>query len=175
LVSIGLTSEPVISGLTGRLKDDHWEVREAAVQALSQLDSDRDRLVRVLNALMDDESIRVRHAAAATLLKTNNQVHTYVAVLVDWLKEPDAGQRWLRIDELAKYVSGDDRALPAIASALSDENERVRAKAAMTLGSLGSAARSTESALREALKDEFVNVRETAAEALKKISAEGAQ
>ena len=87
------------------------------------------------------------------LFRSNNQVQTYVTVLVDWLKEPDAGQRWPRIEELAKYVSQDDRALPAIAGMLADENERIRAKAAMALGTLGSTAASAGPALRESLKD----------------------
>jgi HEAT repeat protein len=52
-------------------------------------------------------------------------------------------------------------------------NERLRGKAAITLGRLGPGGRDAASALRAALNDTHLNVREAAAEVLRQI--EGAR
>jgi HEAT repeat protein len=52
-----------------------------------------------------------------------------------------------------------------------DGNERLRAKAASALGQIGSRASDAIPALGEAMKDEYLNVREAASEALKQIQS----
>jgi HEAT repeat protein len=57
---------------------------------------------------------------------------------------------------------------------LNDENNRVRARAAMALGEAGPLAQAAAPALTKALADDYANVREAAAEALAKIAPEKA-
>jgi HEAT repeats len=61
----------------------------------------------------------------------------------------------------------------ALTKALSDADFQVRRDAAHTLGKSGPKAKAAEPALRKALKDEAVAVREAAAQALKRINPGG--
>lgn len=143
--------------------------RRQAVELITQIaEADRQAL-RILDGLVRDEDISIRLAASRTLLKLDGQADTYVRVRSEVLKEGNEEYRWLCLEDLERFPGQRDITLPLILGALKDESNRIRGKAAMTLGNLGAAARAASPALQEALKDSHSNVREAAAAALKKI------
>jgi HEAT repeat protein len=100
-----------------------------------------------------------------------------IATDVAWLKDPDPIKRrntayalgskldrWIRAHEPVQAEV--EAAVPALASALKDENEDVRSVAADALGMIGSQARAAVPALTAALKDPAMKVRHDAAKAL---------
>jgi HEAT repeat protein len=92
-----------------------------------------------------------------------------------WLQqlgESDVSRRREAIRELT--VADPDRAVPALAAALRDENHYVRHDAAIALGKFGPAAVAAIPALKAALKDPEKSVRTAVQAALKKIAAPAA-
>jgi HEAT repeat protein len=94
----------------------------------------------------------------------------------DWLrqmKDPDVVKRREAIRGLGERTADADRAVPALAEALCDENGYVRHDAATTLGKFGPYAKSAVPALTAALKDKEHSVRTASAATLKRIDAAG--
>jgi HEAT repeat protein len=100
-----------------------------------------------------------------------------IATDLAWLKDPDPIKRrntayalgskldrWVRANEAVEAEL--EAAVPALTSALKDQNEDVRSVAADALGMIGSRARAAVPALVVALKDPTLKVRHDAAKAL---------
>jgi hypothetical protein len=82
------------------------------------------------------------------------------------LENPDPGRRWKAVESLAR--TGDDRAVDPLIHSLSDEDWRVRQKAAWALGYLGDP--KAIPALRRAYRDDLEGVREMITEAITMIT-----
>jgi HEAT repeat protein len=90
------------------------------------------------------------------------------------LKDPDVVKRRQAVRELGERTGDAQRVVPALADALSDENDYVRRDAARALGKFGVEAREALPALQAVVKDKEAHVRVAAADALKKIDPQAA-
>jgi len=161
-----------------------WEVREAACDALGQLDD--TRAVKSLVGALRDEYWPVRKAAASALdkigdtravepliaaLRAEDTLRAGAGVPVRFGHPEFSGLRdgWTvrRAIVTALGELGDARALTPLVSALRDDQGRVRQEAARALGKLGDV-RAVDP-LIAALADERAFVRAAAAEALDRL------
>ena len=94
-----------------------------------------------------------------------------IRVKSEVLREGNEESRWFCLEELEGVPGRRDLVLPFIIGALKDESNRIRGKAAVTLGKLGADAQAALPALNDALNDTHSNVREAAAEALLRLAA----
>lgn len=108
--------------------------------------------------------------AAAHILRSNRlETRGVVSALTALLKsEPSLASEAATL--LAEYGAGAEPAVPSLIEMLRTPNGRLRTQAAITLGKLGRTAAAAESALRDALKDDLIQVRQAAAAALKNVS-----
>ena len=149
---------PAIEALAASLKEDHWEIRFLAAEALGVIGD--PRAAASLTALLKDDHPQVRLTAAKALMKLDDPRALQAVVAV--LKDPVESHRIAALEVLAKRRAR--QAVPAILTAMKDPEPRVRAKAAEVLGMLGDA--SAVDPLQTALRDPFSPVRSNAAKAL---------
>ena len=101
--------------------------------------------------------------------------HDPVFILDFWLKDLDSPSDQARWDALIQIGSLGKEGAVAVRDVLRtlwlDPDNRVRARAAMTLRDIGPEAREALPELRDALADGYSNVREAAAEAIQRINA----
>ncbi len=143
LAAIGPDAAAAVPKLTQALSDEIPEIRYSACYALGGIGPSAESCVQAISKLYrsDQEDVFQKLSCLWAL------VHIY----------PDN-------ERIQK------RAIPVFTEALSDSREHVRAEVASALGDIGPAAESALPALREATKDEFVEVREAAKAAIEKIS-----
>jgi HEAT repeat protein len=112
-------------GLVEKLSDPDLEVRGAAARRLREMDD--DRAVEPLLRALDDESGRVRYAAALGLgyYKTSDAVSSLISHLKD---DPSRDVRAICASSLG-FIGGDE-AMDAITDALEDSDGQVRRSAA---------------------------------------------
>lgn len=169
--TIGAAKERIMSGkgklrefaipiLTEALNDKNWAVRSAAAVALERFGP---RAKSAVPALIDaiGDPVREVYCAVTTALVT---IDTKVAVPII--------SQMLRNDIAEALVKCGKSAIPVFIEALKDEYDRVRARAAISLGEIGLGAKTAIPALRKALGDQDLWVREKASEALEKILEE---
>jgi hypothetical protein len=82
-----------------------------------------------------------------------------------------ASSHWITLELLGCVRSEAKQVAPAVANFLRDENERVRAKAAQTLGRLGPVVQEYAKEIRPLLLDDWQMVREAATNALRAIES----
>jgi HEAT repeat protein len=152
--------ERIWLGLRRALKDEDWQVRQAAAEALGKIGSPA---VPALLEALKDGNWRARKAAAEALGKIGDR--QALPALLEALKDRDEDVLRVAAEALGKI--GDPQAVPALMEALKDRDGDVRRAAAGALGSIGD--RQILPALLNALKDEKWWVREAVAEALGKI------
>jgi len=146
--------------------------------AASMLNFSRDfaESVPLLLDAADDLDSAVRKTALETLshLARQSDVLTGLrfAAAKEVLRQGSDNDSWSTIEMLRSLPTTASNRVALAATALRHKSERVRAKAARTLADMGSVARDAEPELREALKDEWLNVREAAADALRNIGSE---
>jgi HEAT repeat protein len=140
------------------------------VRSLAKIDPKRPEVADVLIRSLQYDT-RVVLAAAQVLqanrLETNRVVFALTGLLT---VEPVSASQAATL--LAEYGPEAAPAVPALIRMLQRPNERLRTQAAITLGKLGKAAAAAEGALRDALKDDHLQVREAAAAALKNVSGQ---
>ena len=95
-----------------------------------------------------------------------------IAAAIAGLQHQDPAVQWASVAALAKFG---EAAVPSLVKALGDNNENVRANAALTLGRIGASTTAVVPGLTAVLKDESDRVRENAAGALGAIGPEAAQ
>jgi HEAT repeat protein len=159
--ALGKIGSPAVPALLEALKDGNWRARKAAAEALGKI-GDRQALPALLEALKDDEW-RVRRAAAYALEKIGDS--RAIPALTEALKDDSREVRQAAAYALKKI--GDSRAIPALTEALKDDSREVRQAAAYALEKIGDS--QTVPALLEALKDEDRSVRQAAVWALREI------
>jgi HEAT repeat protein len=146
-----------VEPLSAALKDEEWDVRQAAARALGKIKD--PRAVKPLIAALKDEKWDVRQAAAEALGEIGAPA---VEPLIATLKDKDSDVRQAAAEALGKI--GDAHAVEPLIAALKDKDSDVRQAAAYALGEIQ--ARRAVEPLFGALKDELWCVRQAAAEAL---------
>ena len=154
-------------------------VRGGATRALGGIGPAAKASLPKLTELVKEETepeIKVRRSAAEALWTIDHQPRALIPFRIPELKDKREGMRWDAAMFLEKCGPEATNAAPALAELLlKDENNRLRGKAAMALGQIGPQAKAAIPALKQALQDEYKNVRDAAAEALKKIDPAGGE
>ena len=159
--ALGSRSNPdsaVVVALIARLKDESAEVRQAAANALGQLED--PRAVPALISALSDEAARVRAAAADALGNFHDPraVNRLSALLAD----PDREVRKNALEALSEYESGVPAS--AVLPLTRDSDTELRHAAAHALGKMKD--RSAGSALAPLVRDPSPEVRAAAIESL---------
>jgi hypothetical protein len=133
----GPAAEPSVPTLIQATKRPKSNVAQAAIQTL------------VLFAQNTNIARSVRITAAQAVIERGS-----------------VNESWAMMELLPQTIPEAGDAVPLLISALSKASERIRGKAAITLGLLGPLAKDAAPALRRVLTDEWLNVREAATNAL---------
>ncbi len=140
-----------VAKLVEELKSTDSGVRARAAISLDQLGADAKPAIPALTAALADKNLNVRYWAAKVLMGFGPEAKTAVPALVAALKTFPGG---------SPELEGPARYYPD-----------VRSLAADALGAMGPAAKEAIPALKEASADKSPAVRESAAEAIKRIEA----
>jgi len=162
-------AKATVPALSEALKDENWSVRMSAGNALREFGPGAKAAVPPLTEALRDNNKDVRRAAAYALAEIGPDAKTAVAALAEACK--DKGTRVSAHYALFRIAS-DQKAIPALIEALSDEDMEVRWNSARALGRIGPAAEAAVPALIEASKDKHRDVRYAAADALERIRGE---
>jgi len=171
---MGQDAAPAAQALNNALRDPDLFVRWAAARALGNIDpADGKIAVPNLGRLLFDPDLDPRLAAAATLEHYGKDAAAAVPALIRATSVGDAEIR-IAVIHAIEAIGADkaQSAVPALAQALSDPDDRVRQAAAETLGSFGTEAQTAEPALRRALDDKEPTVRRAASSALLNLKKE---
>lgn len=150
--------------LVERLTDNRQNVREAAVQALMDLNPPPGSLIPQLKKVLDQanaETVSRALDALATLGKPA------VPRLIAAMEHDEVRMRAAMI--LGRIGPEAEEAIPALTEALKDPRSEVRREAVFALGAIGPAAAPAVPQITELLQDPDMNVRYAAAYALGKI------
>jgi len=169
LACISPETAGVMAGLNKALKDQSWYVRHQAAQALSIPGPKAGAAVPALRDALNDEEPNVRAAAAETLGWIGSRAKSATGALIQVLKnDKDFWPRVCAAGALGR-IKGGSGTVNALAEALADPDEEVRAEAAWALAGFGPAAKGTEKDLKKALDDNNFNVQFAAERALEQI------
>jgi hypothetical protein len=196
-------SEWVVSGspesiplLIRYLRGGEEIVQLAALAEFAGMGSKAKPAAPAIREALSDPKSFIRLEAAATLIDMNVPSPAAVETLRKELKAKDAIDRVWAASTIGQLIQpqeylgtccwGPDppprvarpwvgkRTLPALIEALGDEDPKVRAQVARTLGLIGPGAKAAVPALTKALKDEESAVREAAKQSLRKINRRAA-
>ena len=165
----------VLAGLLADKKHRSSMVRAYALQALGRIGPDAKDALPVLAAVLDDDG-PFHGEAAAVMLKIDPQN----AAALDFLRKVLKGQAandglFEMFEDMPELGAAAKPLVPDLLSHLKAPAAFFRLNAARTLGAIGPDAREAVPLLRElAAKDKRADVREAAAEALKKIEPKAA-
>ena len=163
-----LKASAAVPALVGALGDPAPEVRAAAAAALGAI-GDPSAAPALRERLSDEiEDVRARSAAALGAIRDAEAAPELLAAL----RDPDGAVRWWAGEALAAIGPP---AVAGLAGVLSAAAEPIGARlvAARTLGAIGDPAAIT--ALAAALRDGCAIIRDTAAEALRRLDAPAAR
>jgi HEAT repeat protein len=159
VITLGEIGSPAaIPALQAALRDSDWAVRYAAGYALGQIGGEA---VPLLLAMLRSADKNARRDAARALGLTAAESEAVIPALVHGLADVDAGVRRESLRSLEQMGS---LAAPALINALSSADKRVRAAAALALGTIR--AREAVPALTTALHDPDKETRRESAVAL---------
>ncbi|MBI2946272.1 MAG: HEAT repeat domain-containing protein [Verrucomicrobia bacterium] len=142
-----------------------------AINSLAHIGPSAAEAVPAVIRAVEFDNPNVRLAAVNFLLAMGPDAQVRISPLIRLVNDKDEGLAWAGLTLVARPARDSPKAMRAVTQALQHESFRVRGKAAITLGQLGARAKEGIPALQAALKDEYWNVREAAAEALKKIES----
>jgi len=169
-----------ITALINALKDDYSRVRESAAEAIGKIGEANPNSKEVLEAIpalitaLKDNNKDVRKRAAEVIGKigvNDEQFETIVRMLKEGETWEERHGAAIALGELKNL-----KAIPALITALKDNNKDVRKRAAEAIEKIAEINPNSKEvleaipALITALKDEGSNVRWTAAEAIGKIA-----
>ncbi len=162
LIGLGPVLRPLLPSLTPLLQNPRPTVRQQAIRIIGEMGPDeKERVVPLITPLLRDESIAVRVAAAAALIRADGPIDASVRVLADALSFDDGRKRSFIESYPARRAAGvlaglgpeAEPAVPKLIEALKDERFRLRLAAANALGSIGPKARSAVEPLGRALRE----------------------
>jgi HEAT repeat protein len=167
---LGGNAEAFLPVFQEAAKDPDPAVRLQLVWALGDVGAvtaDKEPLVPLLVASLQDQGPKVREVAAKGLERTGPAARAAVPSLLQSLKDSNELVRWESAQALGAVGAEDERVLPALSAALLDDpDDFVREGAAMGLWNMGPRAVGAVPALLKALRDRSSGVRARAAEAL---------
>jgi HEAT repeat protein len=142
--------------------------------ALGAIGPDAASAVPLLIQSLTAQDPEVRHSACFALGRIGPAAKEAIKPLVKQVtgKVDDfmpTAAVWAMVRILPHNASVEKRAVPLLTQALGSDRERVRVEAAMTLGEIGEAAKTSLPALKEAAHDKSPHVRAAVEEAIKKI------
>ncbi len=173
LVEMGPQAAEATPALIQALKQRNERVAEWAVLILGEIGpAAKDAVPALIDALKGGDW-DMRCYAAEALGRIGPAAKAAVPALEEALKDKkDKNVRFYAAEALAR-LGLPDRGLPVLIALLKGKSWILRKYAAMALGEIGAPAKAAIPALREALKDKEADVRNAAAEALKRIQADG--
>ena len=145
------------------LKDDAFDVRRSAVNALQDIGDNR-AIEPLIEALKNEHELNIRWSIRRGIKKIGGE--NVVESLINALTDDDHKAREAIAEALGGYR--DERVVEPLIAALKDEEPRVREAAARALGDVNDV--QAVEPLIEALKDEEPKVREAAASALEDVN-----
>ena len=179
LTRIDPNDERVVSALIRVLEDENPKIREAAVEALLEVNIEAQesgaakRDVPTLITQLKDKDLVVRRSAARTLGEIGPAAKSAGVALMETLADEheDAEVRKSAATALGSIGPYAKDAIPALISTLEKKEEDVelRAAAAMALGMFGPEARAAVRTLAESLREDDPRLRAIALVALKRI------
>lgn len=176
LSEIGPAARDANPALLRALNDKEPSVRTAALAPLQILGPSDPTVVPVLERTVGHLPPDVRLGAADLLWRLSHKSDVALPILIEALKEPEPNRFWVAAGHLKEMLPDAQAATPALVQALTRTNadNRVRGKAAITLGEMGPLAHAAVPALTKATNDVYSNVREAAVEASQRITLEQA-
>jgi hypothetical protein len=168
-----------VQALVARGSSDEPMVRAGVASALFYPTDHAGMTLPLVLKLVAETNTFIRANATRTLLHygqaTDIDLALRLAALEPALEFGDTSGRWTALETVLTLKTNAAPLIRPTIALLSDKNERVRAKAAEAVGSLGPAAREAEPMLRSLLEDEWAYVRESAEGALKEIKSRSPQ
>ena len=152
--------------LIGRLNDEDWQVRAAAVQALGAVAGSDEVVQESLLELLGDWNPYVQTVLVEALGSIAGSNKRVKEALLSRLNDEDADVRAAAAGTLATLVGSDIRVREALLLRFNDEAADVRAAAVEALGAIADGERTVRDALLGRLSDEDSGVRTAAVEAL---------
>jgi HEAT repeat protein len=174
-----IQSEPGIAALIELLQDQSHDVRNYALRAVASLGPSAQATASVLQDLLKDPDGETQFKAAAALASFGSGAQAGLPILSDALLRGDRLKRKAAAFALRSMAAEAKPVMPALIQGLRDQEKRVRARCAATLGKIG--AEVTDDAIHallETQRDEDPDVRmavERALSAIGKENVEGAQ
>jgi HEAT repeat protein len=120
-------------------KDQEWDVRVRAAEALGKFKPVTGDAVTALTALLKDEDECVRFGACESLGSTGDA--RALDAILKVAKEGDSEMRRHAANALAEFKPVADKAVDALIALLKDKDDRVREDAIICLGKMGPEAR----------------------------------
>jgi HEAT repeat protein len=127
-----LSASDVVPILVGRIGDESWRVRKAAVERLVAWPDTDSAAMALIGALGDGENPGRRNAAVEALIHHGSSV---IPHLIGALEGDDSDVRKFVVDAMAGI--GDDRTVGVLVDHLEDSDVNVCAAAADALGAIG--------------------------------------
>jgi HEAT repeat protein len=164
----GPLARRALPSLLGCLKDPSEAIRQTALEALGEIESDGGALLPVLIGASRDPFYGVRRVAIEAIDRLGPAAQTAEPALFERLQDDSPMVRACAAGALWDVARRTNEVLLVLARSLHDDNSTTRALSAMYLGHLGPAALPAAPELIKALKDNK-QVSEQASEALKRI------
>ena len=137
LGTFGPAAKPAVPALLAAVKDKYWGTRRQGILALGKIDPAAPGLARLLTeALRDDETARVRDAAAVTLGSLEKHKDIAIPALTAALKDKDDWVRLAVAQSLWKLQPGERRVVEVLIGLVNSSEPDVRNPAVALLKSI---------------------------------------
>ena len=153
--------------------DADASVRTQSLHGLAEIQAPAAQALPVAIASLDDPDVKVRNAARYLLGSLGEAAHGTAPLLRESLRRGDELERVLSAWALVHVAPSKENAqaaIPLLLTALQHPNSRVRAEAAITLGTIGAGSKEVRTALEAAQNDEDPIVKNAVVEALKAVT-----
>jgi HEAT repeat protein len=175
---LGLQDKDIAKALSKSAKDANTNVRQAALFALSKMETDDLDVFAILGAALADKEKQVRLSAAALLVGKGKEG---AGALAKAAENKDVSTRMLALQAIAALGEEiDEKGVLALRKALEDNDLKIRQTAALGLAQVARNARSLGGdkelfdALAKLLKEKDTQLRRTAVHALGQIGSDDA-
>lgn len=170
LGDIDPSNPQVVSALLRTLRDPSPDVRRVTLVILIRLGPAAAGSATVLADVLQDADPGIRADACIALRRLGTDGRAGVTALISRLSDPESNVRKCAAQALASIGP---EVLPPLVRALKERDPRTRKAAAEIIGGFGGEAKSAAVDLGETAKDGDPEVQAAAAQALRKVQAEG--
>ncbi|GAB1539424.1 hypothetical protein NUACC21_20900 [Scytonema sp. NUACC21] len=134
---IGLKAKSAASALLRAMKDEDFEVRFIATNALGKIGKDSEPVVKGLVTLLKNENSEVRSCAAEALGKIGKDSESVVQSLVALLTDEDSGVCRSAANALGNIGNDSKPVVEGLVTLLKEENSLLSSSATDALGKIG--------------------------------------